>query len=111
MKRPFEVVVAGWLFILVGISSTVHHLWGASFDRWTLLIILVGLAAIMGGIFLLRGARWARWLLLAWLAVHVVISAFNSLSLLLQHVVLLIVFGYVLLGPPTRKYFQRAPVQ
>src|SRR5260370_3208027 len=27
MKRPFQVTVLGWLFIIVGILSTAYHLW------------------------------------------------------------------------------------
>lgn len=98
----------GWLFILVGIVSTAYHLWKGSLDRWTFPIVLVGAIAVLAGAFLLRGARWARWLLLAWLAFHVVVSALNSFSDALPHIVLLLVVGYFLLGPPTSKYFQRA---
>ena len=107
MKRPFQVTVLGWLFIVVGILSTTYHLLKGPLDRWTVPIVLVGIIAIVAGVFLLQGARWARWLLLAWLAFHVVVSALNSLSDAMPHVVLLLVVGYVLLGPPTSKYFQR----
>ena len=96
----------GWLFIAVGILSTVYHLLKGSLDRWIVPILLVGAIAIAAGVFLLRGARWARWLVLAWLAFHVVVSAFNSLSDAMAHLVLLLVVGYVLLGPPTSNYFQ-----
>ena len=96
----------GWLFIAVGILSTVYHLLKGSLDRWIVPILLVGAIAIVAGVFLLRGARWARWLVLAWLAFHVVVSAFNSLSDAIAHLVLLLVVGYVLLGPPTSNYFQ-----
>jgi uncharacterized membrane protein HdeD (DUF308 family) len=106
MKRPFQVAMLGWLFIAVGILSTVYHLWKGSLDRWIVPILLVGAIAIAAGVFLLRGARWARWLVLAWLAFHLVVSAFNSLSDAMAHLVLLLVVGYVLLGPPTSNYFQ-----
>ncbi len=106
IQRPFQITFLGWLFIAVGILSTLYHLWKGSLDRWTPLILLVGATAVVAGVFLLRGARWARWLILAWLAFHVVISAFNSLSGALPHIALLLVIGYFLLGPPTQKYFQ-----
>ena len=96
----------GWLFIAVGILSTVYHLLKGSLDRWIIPILLVGAIAIVAGVFLLRGARWARWLVLAWLAFHVIVSAFNALSDAMAHLVLLLVVGYVLLGPPTSDYFQ-----
>jgi uncharacterized membrane protein HdeD (DUF308 family) len=106
MKRPFQVAMLAWLFIAVGILSTVYHLLKGSLDRWIVPILLVGAIAIAAGVFLLRGARWARWLVLAWLAFHLVVSAFNSLSDAMAHLVLLLVVGYVLLGPPTSNYFQ-----
>jgi uncharacterized membrane protein HdeD (DUF308 family) len=108
IKRPFEVTFLGWLFIVVGILSTSYHFWKGTLDLWMIPIALVGILAIVAGAFLLRGARWARWLLLVWIAFHVVASAFNSLSQAMPHVVLLVVVGYFLLGPPTAKYFQRA---
>jgi len=107
MKRPFQVTTLGWLLIAVGILSTIYHLSKSPLDRWTVPILLVGTIAIVAGIFLLRGARWARWLVLAWLAFHVVVSALNSLSDAMAHVVLLLVVGYFLLGPRASKYFQR----
>jgi hypothetical protein len=73
--------------------------------------VLVGLIAVVAGIFLLRGARWSRWLILAWLAFHVVVSALNSISAALPHIVLLLVVAYFLLGPPTSQYFQRPQPQ
>jgi uncharacterized membrane protein HdeD (DUF308 family) len=109
MKRPFQVTMLGWLFIVVGIVSTAYHLLKGTLDRWMVPIVLVGIIAVVAGVFLLRGARWARWLVLAWLAFHVVVSALNSLGEAMPHVVLLLVIGYVLLGPPTSEYFQRAP--
>jgi uncharacterized membrane protein HdeD (DUF308 family) len=108
MKRPFQITFLGWLFIVVGILSTMYHLLKGPLDRWTVPIVLVGAIAIVAGVFLLRGARWARWLVLVWLAFHVVVSALNSLSDALPHAVLLLVVVYFLLGPPTTKYFQSA---
>jgi uncharacterized membrane protein HdeD (DUF308 family) len=98
----------GWLFIAVGILSTIYHLLKSPLDHWVVPILLVGTIAIVAGVFLLRGARWARWLVLAWLAFHVVMSALNSLSDAMPHFVLLLVVGYFLLGPATSKYFQSA---
>jgi len=110
-QRPFQVTFLGWLFILVGIVSTTYHLWKGALDRWTLPIVLIGTIAIVAGIFLLRGARWSRWLVLAWLAFHVAVSALNSLSAALPHLALLLVVAYFLLGPPTSKYFERPQPQ
>lgn len=104
-KRPFEVTFLGWLFIAVGIISTIYHLSKGSLDRWVIPIVLVGGIAVVAGLFLLRGAGWSRWLLLVWLAFHVVAIALESLWGAVAHLALLVVVGYFLLGPPTSEYF------
>lgn len=110
MKRPYEVTVAGWLFIVIGVLNTAWHLWKGALDLWMVPILFLTVSAIVAGVFLLRGALWsrrARWLALAWVAFHVGVSALDSLSAALPHVVLLLVIGYVLLGPPTSQYYQQ----
>jgi len=109
MKRPLPVTILGCLFIVVGLVGFVYHLTESPLDRWVALISIVRIIAVVGGVFLLMGHNWARWLMLAWLAFHVVVSAFHSLSESIAHVVLLIIVGYVLLRPPASKYFQSAP--
>jgi hypothetical protein len=106
-KRPFEVTVSGWLFVALGIFATVFQLSHGRLDHWMIVIVLEEFVAIAAGVFLLRGARWARWLALAWIAGHVIAFAFISWSSALPELALLLVFGYALLGPPTSQYFQR----
>jgi hypothetical protein len=109
MKRPLPVTIIGCLFIVAGLVGLVYHLSESPLDHWIVLISIVRLIAVVGGVFVLMGHDWARWLMLAWLAFHVVVSAFHSLSEFLPHVVLFVVVGYVLLGPPASKYFQSTP--
>lgn len=109
MKRPFPVTILGCLFIVVGLVSLTYHLFKGPLDHWIFPISLVGIIAIVGGVFLVKGHGWARWLVLAWLAFHVVVSAFHSLSDSMAHLLLLIAVGYFLLGPPASKYFNSAP--
>jgi uncharacterized membrane protein HdeD (DUF308 family) len=111
VERPFQVTFLGWLFIVVGTVSAGYHLFKNPFDRWTIPIMLVGIIAIVAAAFLLRGARWSCWLLVVWLAFHVVISAFNSFSDAIVHFALLLVIGYFLVGPPTSKYFRHTQPQ
>lgn len=108
MKRPFSVVFLGWLFIVVGLAALVYHLVKDRLDFWTIPIALVEIIAIVAGVFLLKGQGWARWLQLAWLAFHVVVSALNSLSSSVPHLVLLIAVGYFLFTPPDSSYFRSA---
>jgi len=65
MKRPWPVTVCGFLFIAVGLMGLVYHYRETPHDRDFLLISGVRLLAVIGGIFLLLGQNWARWLLLA----------------------------------------------
>jgi hypothetical protein len=53
----------------------------------------------------LRGANWARWVAILWLAYHVVLSAFHSWSEAGVHAVLLAVISYVLLRRDAAEYF------
>jgi uncharacterized membrane protein HdeD (DUF308 family) len=106
MKRPIEVTILGCLFIVVGVVSLLYHLLKSSLDVWTLPISLIGLTAIVCGVFLHQGRAWARWLLFAWLAFHVFVSAFHSLSDCLAHLALLLVIAYFLLASPASVYFQ-----
>src|SRR5437899_6620371 len=97
-KRPLSVTITGWLFIAVGVVGFVFHASDfkvhgpLQYDLF--LVCLLRLLAIICGVFILRpGNNWARWLLLVWIAYHVVLSGFHSLSQLLVHGVLLIVFA------------------
>jgi hypothetical protein len=105
MQRPFQVTILGCLFILAGLVGLVYHLSEKPLDHRIVLISTVRIIAVVGGVFLLLGHRWARWLLLAWLAVHVVVNAFHSVSESLAHVVLLMAVGYFLLWSPLPNIF------
>ncbi len=109
MKRPLAVTFLGVLFIGAGVMGLAYHLTEWRTDPWIVPISLVRLLAIVGGAFLLMGRNWARWLILAWMAFHVVVSAFHSISECIAHLVLLLAIGYFLLTPPTAKYFQPVP--
>jgi hypothetical protein len=106
MKRPFTITILGCLFIVAGLVGLVYHLSERPLDRWIVLISAIRIVAVVGGVFLLLGHNWARWIVLAWLLFHVVVSAFHGLSESIAHVVLLLVVGYFLLGPAASKYFQ-----
>jgi hypothetical protein len=109
MKRPIPVTILGCLFIVVGLAGLAYHLSQQPLDRWAALISLIELIAIVGGVFLLKGRNWARWLMIGWLGFHVVVSAFHSLSDCIAHAVLVLVVAYFLLTPPDSQYFQASP--
>jgi phosphatidylglycerophosphate synthase len=106
VKRPIPVTILGCLFIVVGLAALAYHLLQRPVDRWAALIIFVEIIAVVGGVFLLKGRNWARWLMIGWVGFHVGLSAFKSLADCIAHAVLFVAVAYFLLTPPDSKYFQ-----
>ena len=107
MKRPWAVTAVGILFIAAGAVGFVYHAQEWPIDRWMMLIELIRVVAVVGGVSLLLGRGWARWLVLGWMAFHVVVSAFHPWQEFAVHLVLLLVIGFVLLTPGST-YFRPA---
>ena len=108
MKRPFAVTFLGWLFIAVGLLALLYHLIRGGIDVWMFLIAPFEMIAVVTGYFLLKGRNWARWLLLLWIAFHVIATGLNSLSESVPHLLLLVAVAYFLFTPPDSKYFGSA---
>lgn len=110
-SRPRSVTAMGVLFIGVGIVGLAYHASEVDlahpFQSDALLIQFVRLLAVVAGVFILRGANWARWLAIAWMAFHVIVSALHSAGEALAHAVLLAAIAYVLLRPAASAYFRR----
>lgn len=110
-NRPIPVVIVAVLFILVGCIGFVYHiqeLFTSDYKLYQIiLILLLRIAALVIGILLLNRINLARWLAVAWLAVHVVISAFNSTSEMIMHAVLLIIISVLLFLPVSNSYFKK----
>jgi hypothetical protein len=88
-RRPLLVTVIGWLYLVTGAvglayHSTEHETVGL-FQYEPVLVLFLRLLALVCGVFLLRGSNWARWLALAWMAYHVILSAFHPLFELAVH--------------------------
>lgn len=111
-KRPRSITVISCLFIAAGTTGLGYHATefraGRPFQYDVVWVCLVRLLAIVCGVFVLRASNWARWLLLVWLAYHVVLSSLHSLSGLVIHAVLLAVVAYFLLRPQASAYFRGA---
>jgi hypothetical protein len=110
-SRPRAITVIGFLFVAAGVVGFAYHATELNIRRplesdavW---VLVVRLLAVIAGLFMLRGANWARWLALAWVAYHVILSAFHSVSETVAHTVLLAVVAYVLLRPEASAYFRR----
>jgi len=107
--RPIAVTLAGWLFIAAGSIGLIYHagelLPPSGPTAGAFGVALIRVLAILSGVFLLRGARWARWLALAWLAYHVALSALHSPLELAVHAAFLALVAWALLAPAASAYF------
>jgi hypothetical protein len=109
-KRSLSVTIIGCLFIAAGIIGLAYHLTEFKIQRpfkyeiiW---VSLLRLLAILGGVFVLLGRNWARWLLLVWIAFHVILSVFHSWAELIMHSLLFALVAYLLFRPKASPYFR-----
>ena len=109
-KRPLSVSVIGALFLIADSVGVAYHATefktGQPLQTDLLWVEFVRLLAVIGAIFLLRGANWARWLLVLWMAYHVGLSFFHALSQVLVHTLLLVMIAYFLFRPSVSRYFR-----
>ena len=119
-KRPLSITVVSWIFIATGCISLVGGLLPlvrasaskqiAELNAQELVDVGIvsasGLVAIIGGAFMLRGFNWARWLCVAWMGFHLVVSILHSLFELAVHSVLFAVVLYFLYHPRASAYFR-----
>ena len=110
-QRPRSITVISWVFIAVGVVALTYHLLpqhiAESRDEGLLWVCLVRLLAVVSGVFMLRGHNWARWLLVAWLALHVGLSFLHSAIQVIVHGLLSAVIVYFLFRPAASAYFRR----
>lgn len=111
-KRPRSVIVISWLFVAAGVVGFVYHTTEFTLQgplQYGLVwVCFLRLLAIVCGVFMLRGSNSARWLLLAWIAYHVILSASHTLSEFLVHSLLFAVVAYFLFSSAASAYFRRA---
>ena len=108
MNRPLSVTLISYLFIVSGATGIIYH--ASEFEeilteRDALWVLAVRLLAIIGGVFALRGANWARWLLVAWIVYHVIISFYHSTSEVVMHAVLTVVVVIALFHKKANLFF------
>ena len=108
-QRPLSITLISFLFIIAGAVGIIYHaseLKDVATPEVSL-VLFVRLLAIIGGIFTLRGANWARWLLLAWIIYHVILSFFHSTAEVIMHFILAIVVVVSLFHPKANSYFKK----
>ena len=111
-KRPLSITIISLVLIGSGALGLVFHLTDLvaphPFQYDVVWISLVRLIAIVCGVYMLRASNWARWLSLAWIAFHVILSIFHSLFQLGVHILVCAVFAYFLFRPRASAYFRGA---
>jgi hypothetical protein len=99
MRKPTPSIIAvGVLFLALGVldfwrgvAPLFQQRPGSGLHGDDVLVLAIGVAALVGGSGVLLGRNWARWLLAAWMALHVAISAGRPAELLAH----LAIFGGV----------------
>ena len=109
-RRMASIVGAGVVFLLLGVLDlwrglaplfgSARHLAGD--DAW---VLAIGIAALVGGVYVLRGRNWARWLLAAWMLFHVVISVGHP-GQLAAHLAIFGFIAYLLFRPAATEFFR-----
>jgi hypothetical protein len=95
-RRTPSIIAVGVIFLLLGVLDLYRGvepmLRGASRPASDdLQVLAIGIAALVGGAFVIRGHNWARWLLAVWMLLHVVVSVGHP-GQLIAHVV---IFGFI----------------
>jgi hypothetical protein len=110
-RRPRSITIISWFFLIFGSIALISGLVPTSNlsleqlqGHW--MVHLSRLLAMVGGLFMLRGHNWARWLIVGWIAFHIVLSALHSALQLLIHVVIFGVILFFLFRRPASAYFQ-----
>jgi uncharacterized membrane protein len=117
-QRPRSITIISWIFIVFGIIALVFGLLphaDLSAQRLAELtshwyVHVSRILMLAGGVFMLYGFNWARWLVVVWIAFHIVIGALHSPFQLLMHVLIFSVILYFLFRPKASAYFRGARV-
>ena len=112
-RRPLSVTLISWIFIAMGMIALGYHLMPQHIHEAKSLlgISVVRVIPIVSGIAMLRGFNWGRWVIVLWLAYHVVLSAFHSASQVAVHGLLLALVTYFLFRSRATAYFGRRSVE
>jgi hypothetical protein len=110
--RPISITILVCLYLAVGILGLGYHFREIiALQNDSLWIALTEVLAIICGVFMFRGHNWARWLALAWIAFHVILSAFHSMHQFLMHSLISALIAWILLHPTAARYFRGRPVE
>ena len=110
MQRPRPLTIISWFFIIFGSVALLYGLlpFGETLSQlkshW--MVHLSRILQIVAGVFMLRGHNWARWLLVVWIAFHIVLSALHSTLQLVLHVFIFTIILYFVFRRDASAYFR-----
>jgi len=109
-RRMPSIVAVGVLFLLLGVLDVwrgVAPLFGPATRLATddMQVLAIGIAALVGGAFVIRGQNWARWLLAVWMLLHVAISVGHP-GQLIAHLAIFGALAFLLFRPGARSHFR-----
>lgn len=103
-RRPVSVLVIGCIYMAVGCIGLAFHFHSLR-QPDAIWVMVVESLAIVAGAFLLLGQNWARWLAIAWMGFHVVIS-YGDAGKLIAHSCFLVLIAWLLFRRDARRYFR-----
>ena len=105
--RPISITILACVYIAVGVVGFAYHFREiVALQNDSLWIALTEALAIVCGVFMLLGHNWARWLALAWIGFHVILSAFHSIHEVVMHSLICALIAWILLHPTASRYFR-----
>jgi hypothetical protein len=106
-RRPLSITIISWLFIVFGSIALLSGVLPLADLKSHWYVHLSRFLQIVAGVFMLYGRNWARWLLVAWIAFHIVVGALNGLMTLVMHVVIFSVILFFIFRRDANEYFAR----
>jgi hypothetical protein len=109
-NRPIPVILVSFLFILTGCIGFIYHVkefFEPNNKLYELIwVLVIRILAVVCGLLLFLRINWARWLAVAWLLYHILLSALHSTSEMILHIILLIIVVVLLYLPVSNAYFK-----
>jgi hypothetical protein len=110
--RPISILLIACLYLAVNVAGIVAHFHGLlaweQGSTWAEGTEFVGLLC---GVFMLLGHNWARWLAVAWILFHVILSAMHSWGETVMHGLFCVAIAWILFRPESSRYFRGARVE
>jgi hypothetical protein len=106
-RIPIAVIAVAALYLCVGLGTFIFHFKDlrAPDGIW---IEATELLAVLCGLFLLGAQNWARWLAIAWMTFHVLLS-FGDWRQLAVHGVFLVFIVWALFHAEANRFFSATP--